>query len=44
MKDDRVYLQHILDCINRIEENIAKGNSTPYPLAKNRSVPEHFGS
>ena len=25
MKDDRVYLQHILDCIQRIEENTADG-------------------
>lgn len=25
MKDDRVYLRHILDCIRRIEENVAEG-------------------
>jgi uncharacterized protein with HEPN domain len=25
MKDDRVYLSHILDCIRRIEENTAGG-------------------
>ncbi len=25
MKDDRVYLRHILECIRRIEENVADG-------------------
>ncbi len=25
MKDDRVYLRHILDCIRRIEENVVGG-------------------
>lgn len=25
MKDDNVYLRHILECIRRIEENIAEG-------------------
>ena len=25
MKDDRIYLRHILECIHRIEENTAKG-------------------
>lgn len=25
MKDDAVYLNHILDCVHRIEEDIAEG-------------------
>lgn len=25
MKDDSVYLHHIIDCINRIEKNISAG-------------------
>ena len=25
MKDDTVYLRHILECIRRIEENVAGG-------------------
>jgi uncharacterized protein with HEPN domain len=28
MKEDRVYLQHILECIRRIEEHVAAGRDT----------------
>lgn len=28
MKDDRIYLQHILECIRRLEEHVSAGRAT----------------
>lgn len=37
MKDDSVYLQHILECIRRIEEDIAEAEHDFWPCTLSRT-------